>query len=89
MPLISDFPALPGIYQLLFLHIEPSTSSHHATYPPGLTKPHTSLNSPARTDGMAVSRRGVVSPRAHPGRVPRPCRTRSAHDNGHLATRKL
>ncbi|KAH9938990.1 uncharacterized protein BXZ73DRAFT_44341 [Epithele typhae] len=23
MPLISDFPALPGIYQMLFLHIEP------------------------------------------------------------------
>ena len=24
MPLLSDFPALPGFYQLLFLHIEPS-----------------------------------------------------------------
>ncbi|KAJ8497187.1 hypothetical protein ONZ51_g640 [Trametes cubensis] len=26
MPLISDFPALPGFYQLLFLHIEPTST---------------------------------------------------------------
>ncbi|EIW65221.1 uncharacterized protein TRAVEDRAFT_68765 [Trametes versicolor FP-101664 SS1] len=27
MPLISDFPALPGLYQLLFLHIEPTSTA--------------------------------------------------------------
>ncbi|KAI1790445.1 hypothetical protein LXA43DRAFT_1016239 [Ganoderma leucocontextum] len=26
MPLISEFPALPGFYQLLFLHIEPTST---------------------------------------------------------------
>ncbi|KAI0689687.1 hypothetical protein C8T65DRAFT_700192 [Cerioporus squamosus] len=65
MPLLSDFPALPGFYQLLFLHIEPISTVmpaimawwqpgaawfHHELIPDG-TAPAVSLD--ARTT-MAI-----------------------------------